>query len=69
MILDGSGALSLLLVLDKGEAGEKARNTIIKECSRIYNIYTYTPPVDDVGCMKIEDIQKEILPIIEKVKL
>lgn len=67
LLLDISGAMSLILLMDNDEAGKKASEQIIKKCHKIYNIHTISINYPDVGCMSIEQIQKEIIPQIKKV--
>lgn len=40
MIIDSSGAMQMILLLDNDDAGLKATNIIAKKCARTYNIYT-----------------------------
>lgn len=39
MLLDASGAMQLILLMDNDKAGQQASETIAKKCSRTYNIY------------------------------
>jgi 5S rRNA maturation endonuclease (ribonuclease M5) len=69
MLLDISGALSVILLMDNDEAGHKAREAIIKKCSKTYNIFTINISKNDVGSMSIEEIKSEIIPQIESFNL
>lgn len=61
MILDSSGALSLILIMDNDKAGKIAAEKITQQCEKIYNVITITPPANDIGEMNIKDIQ-DLLP-------
>lgn len=67
MLIDMSGAMTIVLLMDNDEAGKKASEQIIKKCHKIYNIHTIPINYPDVGCMSIEQIQQEIIPQIKKV--
>jgi 5S rRNA maturation endonuclease (ribonuclease M5) len=69
MLLDISGALSVILLMDNDEAGHKAREAIIKKCSKTYNIFTINISKNDVGSMSTEEIKSEIIPQIESFNL
>jgi 5S rRNA maturation endonuclease (ribonuclease M5) len=69
ILLDISGALSLLLLMDNDEAGTKAVEMIKKKCNKTYNIFTLNITYDDIGCMTIDQIQSDIIPQIEKLSL
>jgi 5S rRNA maturation endonuclease (ribonuclease M5) len=65
LLLDMSGAMSLILIMDNDQAGKKAREQITKKCSKIYNIYNIDIPEKDIACMSIDQIQAYILPKIK----
>ncbi len=69
MVLNGSGALSIIVILDNDEngAGQKGAQSIKTKCERIYNINVITPSKNDIGDMSVEEIKQEIIPQI-KVK-
>lgn len=67
MILDCSGAMSLLLLLDNDEAGQTGTKQIYDKCYRTYNIKTINIPKNDVGEMSIAEIHQIILPEMEKI--
>lgn len=69
MLLDISGALSVILLMDNDEAGHKACEAIIKKCSKTYNIFTINISKNDVGSMSTGEIKSEIIPQIESFNL
>lgn len=69
ILLDISGALSLVLIMDNDDAGRKACETIKKKCQKIYNIFTININHNDIGSMTVEQIKNEIVPQIEALNL
>ena len=67
-ILDSSGAMSLIIILDNDEAGKKGAKTIQKQCERLYRLYYPTLDVNDIGDMSIDKVTEDIKPFIEQVK-
>ena len=68
IILESSGAMVIILLLDNDEAGQKAMLDIEKRCSRSYKIYKLPISKKDVGEMTVQEIQNEIVPILEDIK-
>ena len=60
MLLDSSGAMQLILLLDNDNAGKQATDIIAKKCSRTYNIYTPTFVTSDIADMDQEIIIEEL---------
>jgi len=69
MLLDISGALSLVLIMDNDDAGSKAADAIEKKCKKTYNIHHVKISKEDIASMNTEEIKKEILPQIERLCL
>lgn len=67
MILDTSGAMALVLIMDSDEAGEKAREQITKKCNRTYNIYDIRVSKNDIAEMTEKEIKTEILSKLENL--
>ena len=67
MILDTSGAMNIIVIMDSDEAGTKGRGLIEQKCSRIYNIKHITLTKNDVGEMSNEEIQCQIKPFVETI--
>ena len=60
IILDGSGAMTIILVMDSDEAGEKAAISISNKCKNTYNIVNIKISKLDIAEMSIEEIKKEV---------
>ena len=60
MILDASGAMSLVVLTDNDEAGDKAAEQIKEKCINTYKIYRPKISKSDIGEMTIEEINQEI---------
>ena len=69
MILDISGAMSLVLIMDNDEAGKKAAEQISKKCNRTYNVHTINIDYEDIGSMTAQQISEHILPKLENLSL
>lgn len=67
MLLDISGALSLVLIMDNDDAGKKAAENIKNKCNRTYNIFPINIQYEDVASMTVDQIKNEIIPQIEKI--
>lgn len=67
ILLDSSGAMSLVILTDNDEAGKKAAEQIRQKCQNTYRIYIPTISKGDVGEMSSEEIDQEIKPILEKI--
>ena len=52
-ILETSGALNVVIITDSDQAGEKARKSITKKCSRMFNIIDVRVPSKDVGDLSV----------------
>lgn len=64
LLLDASGAMSLFIIMDRDEAGQKAAETIFNKCSKTYKVYNITISKNDIGDMTKEEIDTEIKAII-----
>lgn len=65
MLLDCSGAMSIVVVLDPDDAGKEGAKKIQEKCHRTYNIKIIDSLNSDIGEMNIEDIKNIILPEVE----
>ena len=61
-ILETSGALNLVVLTDNDEAGEKARDSIIQKCERLFHIIFPTFSKKDIGEMSVIEIEEEVKP-------
>lgn len=68
IILESSGAMSMILLLDSDKAGQAGIDEIKHKCERSYNIYQPSLSTKDVGEMTIEQIKNEIGPIIKETE-
>ena len=68
-ILDISGAMSLVFIMDNDEAGKKAVDQMTKKCNRTYNVHTITITGEDIASMSKAQICSEILPQLESLSL
>lgn len=60
MLLDTSGAMTIIVITDNDAAGEEARNQIEKKCSKIYNIRHLRVSSNDIADLSVDQIHKEI---------
>ena len=60
MLLDGSGAMTIITIMDNDEAGQKAAKTIKDKCKNTYNVININISKPDIAEMSEEEIQKEI---------
>jgi hypothetical protein len=66
MILDTSGAMSLVVLMDNDDAGKQASIKIKQKCIKTYNMYFPQISKPDVGEMTCEEINQEIVEYIKK---
>lgn len=64
MLLDISGAMRLIVIMDSDDAGDKARFQIDKKCSRTYNIKHIRIQKNDVAEMTADQIKSEIIDLL-----
>jgi 5S rRNA maturation endonuclease (ribonuclease M5) len=66
MILDTSGAMTIITIMDNDEAGRKAATQIKSKCEKTYNIKNIDLNYDDLAAMTVEQINTEIIPLIKE---
>ena len=66
-IIDSSGALSIVCLLDNDEAGKKGAKKIYEQCSKMYRLYFPTFKANDIGEMNIDVVTNDIKPLISKL--
>jgi 5S rRNA maturation endonuclease (ribonuclease M5) len=67
MLLDISGAMSIVTIMDNDEAGIKAAQQIHNKCHRIYNVKNIQlTKYADIGEMSTAEVIEQIKPQIEK---
>lgn len=62
MILDSSGAMQLILLLDNDEAGKKSTINITNKCIKTYNVQAPTFIDTDIADMNCEEIIQNLKP-------
>ena len=67
ILLDGSGAMNLILLTDSDEAGNKAAEQILEKCEKTYRLYRPVFSANDISCLSTEEIHNLLDPIIEKI--
>ena len=64
MILDTSGAMNIITIMDNDDAGRKASQQIYSKCSKTYNINNISISYPDIACMNVDQIKNEISPLL-----
>jgi 5S rRNA maturation endonuclease (ribonuclease M5) len=64
-LLDESGALSLICLMDNDDAGQKAAKKIEEQCSRLYRLFFPSFEGNDVADLNIDKVTSDIKPFIE----
>lgn len=67
MLLDSSGAMNLVVLMDNDEAGKKAAEQIKNKCQNTYRIFIPKISKPDVGDMTPAEIEKEIKSVLGKI--
>lgn len=65
-LLDESGALSLICLMDNDEAGQKAAKKIEEQCSRLYRLYFPSFDAADIADLNVDTVTSDIKPFIEQ---
>ena len=66
-IIDASGALSIVCLLDNDEAGKKGAKRIYEQCSKMYRLYFPKLKTNDIGDMNVDVVTSDIKPLISKL--
>ena len=67
-LLDESGALSIVCLMDNDEAGLKAAEKIEKQCSMLYRLYFPNFDSNDIAELNVDVITSDIKPWIDKAQ-
>lgn len=67
ILLDSSGAMSLVILTDNDDAGRKAAEQIKQKCQNTYRIFIPHISKPDIGEMNSEEIHNEIIPYLKKI--
>lgn len=66
LILDSSGAMTLFLIMDNDEAGQRASKEIQEKCENTYTVYVPKISKADIAEMTQEEIDTEIKQFIKE---
>lgn len=64
IILDGSGAMNIIILTDNDPAGDKAAEMILHKCKNTYKVKRIQISKKDVGEMSLQEINEEIKPYL-----
>ena len=67
-LIDESGAMSIVCLLDNDEAGQKGMKKIQEQCSKMYRLYFPNIDTNDIGDMKVDKVTSDIKPLITTVE-
>lgn len=65
LLLDTSGAMNIVILTDNDDAGEKAKQQIIKKCEQTYRIFCPKISKNDVGELNSKEIQEQIINYLQ----
>lgn len=60
ILLDGSGAMTIITIMDNDDAGKKAAQTISDKCKNTYNVININIEKNDIAEMSVEEINNTI---------
>ena len=66
-VIDTSGALSIVCLLDTDDAGKKGAKKIYEQCSKMYRLYFPQLSLNDIGDMNVDVVTNDIKPLISKL--
>lgn len=66
MLLDISGAMNIITIMDNDDAGKDAVKKIAEKCGRTYNLKNIQITANDIAEMTFEQVQNIILPQIQE---
>lgn len=58
MMVDCSGAMHIITIMDNDDAGYQAREKIYTKCKKTYNVTHIDIPANDIASMSVEEIKK-----------
>lgn len=65
MILDASGAMTIITMMDNDEAGKKASELIKQKCYKTYNVKNIEFPAQDIAELSVDYIRTNIKTLLE----
>lgn len=57
-ILESSGAINIVVATDNDDAGNKAFNTILQQCGKMFSVYRFKYDSDDIGSMEYKELKQ-----------
>ena len=66
-LVDSSGALSIVCLLDNDEAGRKGAQKISELFATMYRLYFPSLEANDIGDMRVDLVTSDIKPLITKI--
>lgn len=66
-LLDASGAMNLIIIMDNDDPGRKAAVNIVEKCKMTYQMHVPSISKPDIGEMTSEEINTEIKSVIERI--
>jgi len=66
--LECTSIMSLIVLMDNDDAGRIAAENIKKKCQRLFRMYFPKINKEDVGELNVDDITKEIKPLINRIE-
>ena len=67
-LLDSAGAMTIIILTDNDQAGMDAQKTILNKCQKTHRIFSPKISKNDVGDMTKDEIQREIIDYLRKIK-
>jgi 5S rRNA maturation endonuclease (ribonuclease M5) len=67
IILESSGAMNLIILMDTDKAGVEAKESLKKKLSRTFRLHFPNLSTHDVGETSVEQLKKEIVPLIQNI--
>jgi 5S rRNA maturation endonuclease (ribonuclease M5) len=68
MILDSSGAMNLIIIMDNDKAGQEASEKIQSLCKNTYRVFSPQINKNDIAEMNSEEIEQYIKQYVENIK-
>lgn len=68
LLLDNIGCTTIILLTDNDTAGQEAKKNIINKCQKTHRIFCPVISKPDVGEMTSDEIKREIIEYIRKIK-
>lgn len=68
ILMDGSGAMNIIVLTDNDEAGHKAFKQIFDKCNKTYKIYRPEFQNNDIGSMSVDQVKDILNPILGKIQ-